>query len=223
MNSRVIGFALFSAAALFCGFNILHDDGIVGQTKKPLLAPIFLVKGCFCHGDTASSRVRVWISGPESLAAGAEALYSLNVAKDSSVAAGFNIAAFFGDLGIFDTTETQLMRVDPNNPVDSLELTHTDPKLSDGRDTISWSFYYRAPSTVGSVDTIYANGNSVDLSLDPVQRNPANLRDPAIDDDHGKRGIFPLDNFADIIRGAIIDERELQCNLVTIDLRKYLL
>jgi hypothetical protein len=51
--------------------------------------------------------------------------------------------------------------------MDSLELTHMDPKPASGRDTISWSFYYRAPSTVGSVDTIYASGNSVDLSLDP--------------------------------------------------------
>ena len=167
MNTRVAGFILFAVTVLFCGFRILHDDGIVGQTKKPLQAPYFQVKGCFCHGDSASERTRVWIEGPESLAAGQEALYSLNVAKDSSIAAGLDVAAFFGDLGIADSVSTQLMRIDPNNPVDSLELTHTVPKLANGRDTISWPFYYRAPLLAGIVDTIYANGNSVDLSMDP--------------------------------------------------------
>lgn len=154
------------AVAAFFGFRILFDDGIVGQTKKPLRAPVFAVKGCFCH-DEARPDVRVWISGPESLAAGTRAVYRISVAKDSSIAAGFDVAAFFGDLGVYDTIQTQLMRIDPNNPIDSLELTHTDPQLANGHDTISWSFYYRAPMTSGVVDTIYANGNSVDLSQDP--------------------------------------------------------
>jgi len=167
MSTRVTGFSLFAIAMLFCGFRILHDDGIVGQTKKPLQAPYFQVKGCFCHGDSASERTRVWIEGPETLTAGQEALYTLSVAKDSSIAAGLDVAAFFGDLGIVDSLGTQLMRIDPNNPVDSLELTHTNPKLADGRDTISWPFYYRAPLAAGLVDTIYANGNSVDMSFDP--------------------------------------------------------
>ena len=167
MNTRIIGSVLFLAAALFCGFNIRDDDGDVGQTKKPLHAPLFLVKGCFCHGDSASIRTRVWIAGPETLAAGTQALYTVNVAKDSSIAAGFDVAAFFGDLGVYDSADTQLMRIDPNNPFDSLELTHTAPRLAGGRDTISWSFWYRAPQTFGIIDTIYADGNSVDMSLDP--------------------------------------------------------
>jgi len=169
MYSRVIGFIIFSTAVLICGFNVLHDTGIVGQTKKPLVAPLFSVKGCFCHTpDTPSVQTRVWVAGPESLAAGRQALYSINVEKDSNVAAGFDVAAFLGDLGIYDSAETQLMRIDPSNPVDSLELTHSVPKLAGVHDTISWSFYYRAPLAVGSVDTIYASGNSVDLSLDPA-------------------------------------------------------
>ena len=167
MNLRTIGFVIYGFAAVLCGFTILHDDGVVGQTKKPLVAPVFLVKGCFCHDDTASVQTRVWITGPETLAAGARAIFSINVAKDSSIAAGFDVAAFFGDLGVYDSAETQLMRIDGSNPVDSLELTHVDPKLANGQDTISWSFYYRAPSTVGRIDTIYASGNSVDLSFDP--------------------------------------------------------
>ncbi len=167
MSTRVTGSLLFLAAGLFCGFNILYDDGVVGLTKKPLHAPPFLVNGCFCHGDSANIRTRVWISGPETLAAGMQALYTINVAKDSNIAAGFDVAAFLGDLGVYDSAATQLMRIDPNNPVDSLELTHTDPRLSEGHDTISWSFWYRAPLTFGIIDTLYAAGNSVDTNHDP--------------------------------------------------------
>lgn len=168
MSRRIIGWVVFIAAGVFCGYNVLHENGMVGQTKKPLVAPIFVVKGCFCHSDTPSVATTVWIEGPETLAAGQQALYTINVAKDSNIAAGFDVAAFFGDLGVVDSIETQLMRVDESNPVDSLELTHTSPKLADGRDTISWQFYYRAPLVSGIVDTIYANGNSVDLSFDPT-------------------------------------------------------
>lgn len=167
MNTRGIGLIIVLGAGLFCGWTILHDDGIVGQTKKPLRAPVFQVKGCFCHGDTASPRTRVWIEGPDTVPAGTLALYTINVAKDSSIAAGFDVAAFFGDLGVHDSLETQLMRIDPNNPVDSLELTHTAPKLALGRDTVSWSFWYRAPHTSNIFDTLYAAGNSVDTSYDP--------------------------------------------------------
>jgi hypothetical protein len=162
MSTRVIGAILFAAASLFCGFRILYDDGIVGMTKKP--NHIFFNPGCICHGDSATSSTRVWVQGPDSVRAGQAALFKISVARDSSIAAGFNVAAFFGSLERYDTSETQLMEP---NPGDSLELTHTQPKLAEGRDTISWSFYYRAPLTVGRVDTIYANGNSVDLSLDP--------------------------------------------------------
>jgi hypothetical protein len=151
----------------FYGFKVLYHDGIVGQTKKPLRAPVFSVKGCFCHGDSASPRTRVWISGPDTVRAGTQALFSVNVAKDTNLAAGFNVAAFLGHLGVRDTAGTQLMRVDPNNPIDSLELTHTDAKLGNGRDTIAWQFWYRAPSIIGLTDTIYAVGNSIDTSRDP--------------------------------------------------------
>jgi hypothetical protein len=162
MNTRVISTILFIAAGLFCGFRILYDDGIVGMTKKP--NHIFINPGCICHGDSATASTRVWIEGSDSVRAGQVALFKISVARDSSVAAGFNVAAFLGSLEPYDTSETQLMEP---NPGDSLELTHIHPKLAEGRDTISWFFYYHAPVDVGSIDTIYANGNSVDLSLDP--------------------------------------------------------
>lgn len=155
-----LGIACVLVLALFCGFEIYYDDGIVGVTKKP--NHVFVNPGCICHDQNLN--VRVWISGPESLAVGQEALYTISVAKDSNIAAGFNVAAFLGALGVYDSAGTQLMRPDG---FDTLELTHVDPKLAHDHDTVSWSFLYRAPLTVGAVDTLYANGNSVDTSQDP--------------------------------------------------------
>jgi hypothetical protein len=146
---------------VFCGFSLFFSSGIVGVTKKP--NHIFVNPGCFCHGDTTSPGVHVWLEGPDSVEAGEEALFTIFVARDSNIAAGFNVASFFGSLGIVDSVDTQLLPVEN----DSLELTHTQPKPANGRDTISWPFHYRAPATVGLVDTLYANGNSVDLSFDP--------------------------------------------------------
>jgi hypothetical protein len=162
MGSKSIGLCVVLLFAALCGFSIYSTTGIVGVTKKP--NHIFQTPGCFCHGDSASPGVRVWIEGPDTLASGQEALYIISVAKDSNIAAGFNVAAFFGALDIIDSSGTQLLR--PDN-VDTLELTHTGPKLANGSDTISWPFLYRAPISRGVVDTIYSNGNSVDLSTDP--------------------------------------------------------
>jgi hypothetical protein len=145
---------------LFCGFEIYYSTGIVGVTKKP--NHVFATPGCFCHDQNTA--VNVWISGPESLAAGREAQYRISVAKQSNIAAGFSVAAFLGKLGVLDSLTTQLMSA---NGDDTLEMTHTSPKLAHGRDTVSWSFWYRAPLTIGSIDTLYACGNSVDTSQDP--------------------------------------------------------
>ncbi|MEO8168897.1 MAG: choice-of-anchor V domain-containing protein, partial [bacterium] len=146
--------------AAFCGFEIYYSTGIVGVTKKP--NHIFANPGCICHDQNVD--VRVWISGPESLGIGQEALYRISVAKTANIAAGFNVAAFRGALGVNDSAGTQLMRPDG---FDTLELTHVEPKLAHNRDTVSWSFFYRAPLTAGVIDTLYACGNSVDTSQDP--------------------------------------------------------
>lgn len=145
----------------FCGFTFLFSSGIVGVTNKP--NHVFATPGCFCHADTASVNVRTWVEGPDSIGAGETGLFSLHVAKDSSVAAGFNVAAFFGSIGILDSTGTQLMNPSPS---DSAELTHIQPRLAAGRDTVSWQFYYHAPATPGIVDTLYSCGNSVDFTGD---------------------------------------------------------
>ncbi|MEK9139113.1 MAG: choice-of-anchor V domain-containing protein, partial [Bacteroidota bacterium] len=84
--------------------------------------------------------------------------------RPGNIAAGFNVAAFFGSLGITDSVGTQLL---PGGD-DTLELTHTEARLAGGRDTISWSFSYRAPFTIGQIDTLYVSGNTVDTSFDPT-------------------------------------------------------
>jgi hypothetical protein len=106
----------------------------------------------------------VWITGPEALRAGEQALYTIAVAKESSVAAGFDISAFAGELGV---TDSAVMYLQAPNDTSSDELTHVEPRLANGRDTISWVFYYRAPGNVGFVDTLYAAGNSANLNGSP--------------------------------------------------------
>jgi len=161
MSFKILRAVSVLTLGLLCGFSLFFSSGIVGVTKKP--NHIFVNPGCFCHGDSTSPSVRVWLEGPDSVVAGEEVMCAISVAKDSNVAAGFNVATFFGSLGIVDSVDTQLLRVGS----DSLELTHIQPKAASARDTISWQFRYRAPSTAGQVDTLYANGNSVDLSFDP--------------------------------------------------------
>jgi hypothetical protein len=160
--ARWVRYASVLALAGFSGFTVLYSTGITGVTKKP--NHVFFEPGCFCHGDTASAAVTVWIEGPDTVAAGQQTLFRLSVARDSVVAAGFNVASFFGPLGIADSAATQLMEPAPG---ESPELTHVQPRPASGSDTISWEFRYRAPFSAGVVDTLYANGNTVNLTGDP--------------------------------------------------------
>lgn len=164
--SRVLGVFFVLAAGVCCGFALLYPTGMVGVTKKPGANQFSGASGCFCHNDvdSASSRTRVWITGPGTLRAGEQALYTIAVAKESSIAAGFDISAFAGELGI---TDSAVMYLQAPNDTSSDELTHVEPRLANGRDTISWVFYYRAPGNVGFVDTLYATGNSANLNGSP--------------------------------------------------------
>jgi len=141
------------AMGAFCGFEILHSTGIVGVTKKPG----HKFAGCICHDFDPSQTVRVLIAGPDSLALGDTATYTLSVIRDTNIAAGFNVAAFSGELSVGDTVDQQLLEG---------ELTHTMPKFSGGNDTIQWIFHYRAPE-FSTFDTLYADGNSVNNDTAP--------------------------------------------------------
>ncbi|MDL1892746.1 T9SS type A sorting domain-containing protein [Sphingobacteriales bacterium CHB3] len=156
---KMIGLAAIVMLALFCGFELYHQLGMVHATQKNGF-------GCICHGFTPDDSVKVWISGPDSLVAGQQGLYEVHVARRLSIAAGFNVASYHGSLGVVDTVGTQLMTESPG--VDSLELTHKfPPRPANGRDTISWAFSYTAPTSVGLIDTLYSAGNSVDLDITP--------------------------------------------------------
>lgn len=148
---RFFGWMVIFTLLAFCGFNFYHSNGIVRTTLKN-------GRGCFCHGDNPSSSVRVEIGGSDSLEVGQMGAYTVSVIKDSNIAAGFNVASFFGALVPGDSVEQQWMEG---------ELTHTVPKSANGHDTISWVFLYEAPG-VETIDTLYAAGNSVDTSLDPT-------------------------------------------------------
>lgn len=156
MNStRVAGFLAAAGLVLFAGFQAASPipTGIVGMTGRTGGV------GCPCHYYEASpdSVVRVWISGPDSVRAGTVATYTLRVAKRRSVAAGFNAAAMNGRLIVAESLYTQLLPAGD----DTLELTHTWPRSAGGRDTIAWTFRYRAPLRPGTFDTLFAVGNSV--------------------------------------------------------------
>ena len=130
--------------------------GKVRATQKPG----YFFEGCFCHMPDGIqpgpfSVVQTWISGRDTLRVGETAIFTLYGTKDSLIAGGFNIAAFFGTL---DTLSTG-MRIEDG------ELTHTFPKVAQG-DTMLWQFRYTAPNTPVR-DTIYACFCAVDTSYDP--------------------------------------------------------
>lgn len=151
VNLRAVTWSIVLSMGLFCGFQIYIRTGIVGMTKKND-GP-----GCICHNFDPSPDVSVWITGPDSLQAGQEAVYTISIVRDTNVAAGMNVAAWAGALGIIDSAETQLLQA-----AETLELTHVEPKFGNGSDTITWRFLYRAPDTsISFVDTLYAVANSV--------------------------------------------------------------
>ena len=146
-----VGLVSMLMLGAFCGFEIYHQTGMVHATKKNGF-------GCICHSFDPTPSVNVWIAGPDTVGAGTAAAYTVNVAKSGNIAAGFNVAGYFGSLALADSTGTKLER---ESSTDSLELTHTLPRFAAGSDTITWTFMYKAPFTAGTVDTLFSAGNAV--------------------------------------------------------------
>jgi len=141
---RFYPFALF---LVFAGFiyneSIQYPHGIVGLTRLN-------GEGCVCHNIEAATAVNVRITGPDSLAQGTTAEYTVTVTGGAVHSAGFNAAARTGLLSVSDTSAKK---------IDS-ELTHTSPKVFTN-DTVRWKFSYTAPASV-MTDTLYAVGLSAD-------------------------------------------------------------
>lgn len=155
-----------------CGYT-WYEHGIAGMTKNPISSQ-FGVPGCFCHGNVLFEpvdSVHVWVSGPDTVERGSSSVFRVSVSKLGNVGAGFNTSVYYGRL---DTVEGQATRLDEEYPLD---VTHSYPKLAAGHDTISWEFRYVAPDTVDAFDTIYAAGNSVDLSGAPDSGDAWNFAD----------------------------------------------
>jgi hypothetical protein len=139
----LLGLLALSGAGIYS--SIHRFDGIVGMTRKN-------GTGCYCHSVSPTPSVNVWIEGPDSLYAGEEGIFTVSVAGESTRTAGFNVATFWGTLGVLDSLDTYWYED---------ELTHAYPKPADGHDTVSWHFRYVAPDSIlRVVDTIYSVGNS---------------------------------------------------------------
>jgi hypothetical protein len=143
-------FILFFLVALFESLNAF-DDGITGLTKKN-----GITEGCSCHNLTPFPNVSVLIISPSVVRPNDTVNCFLKISGGPHIAGGCDIAVGTGNL-ILSPLDTSLQRLltTPGN----YELTHRYPKLPSG-DTITFAFKYIAPNSIG-VDTIFANGNSV--------------------------------------------------------------
>ncbi|HMS34881.1 MAG TPA: T9SS type A sorting domain-containing protein [Ignavibacteria bacterium] len=128
-------------------------DGIVGLTKKDA-NPI----GCVCHNFKPNDTVSVKITGPASVRANDTAIYVLNIANGPAVAGGCDIATSLGN--VYTSALDTILRRAEAFTGSGFELTHKEPKMFTG-DTLKFYFKYVAPATPNVVDTIFANGNSV--------------------------------------------------------------
>jgi Secretion system C-terminal sorting domain len=156
MNQRLPLVIISISILIFSAFTVMSLTGKVDTTRKPGAQ----LPGCFCHGiDSTSSSVRAWITGPDSLNPGQTALFRIHTSKVQLIEAGFNVAAYFGTLEVNDSIQT---RKELAGSPKSFEITHTNPLLSFGRDTVSWTFTYTAPNRPGTANTVCA-----DSSLDP--------------------------------------------------------
>jgi hypothetical protein len=124
--------------------------GIAGVTKLN-------GEGCVCHTSDPNQSVNVWVEGPDSLAKGETAQYTIYLSGGPAISGGFNAASRFGDLSPADTSV---------NKIDD-ELTHFSPlPFQSADDTISWIFNYTAVSE--GLDTIYSVANSVNGNGKPT-------------------------------------------------------
>ncbi|MBS1518419.1 MAG: T9SS type A sorting domain-containing protein [Bacteroidetes bacterium] len=132
---------------------IAFEDGIVGFTKKN-----GEMVGCVCHQFEPNPIVNVNIIGPSNVNAGDTATFYLKISGGPAVKAGCDIATSLGNV-ITSPLDTGLRRDEPFTGA-GFELTHKMPRSFSG-DTATFIFRYIAPNTPNVIDTIFANGNSV--------------------------------------------------------------
>ncbi len=139
-------FALVIATIIGCVyFAYAYSTGITGATLKSN------PPGCTCHGPNPTVGVVVAISGPDTLAPGETGLYTLSISGGPAKGGGVDIAVSGGTLTPVSTSLQKL----------GGELTHKLPIAFSGG-SLSVAFSFTAPLQEG-LDTIFANGNSVNL------------------------------------------------------------
>jgi hypothetical protein len=111
-----------------------------------------------CHSGGVAPAVQ--FIGPAAVEAGESATYRFEVQSMAAqqIAAGFNVAASGGLLGMLPDESEQLIPV----PGSTAELTHTQPKMN--MDMVAdWDFTWTAPPAPGAY-TLFGAGNSVNLN-----------------------------------------------------------
>ncbi len=139
--------SLYTIIILLISCSILiyaYPTGIVGRTLKNGV-------GCTCHGANPSTNVIVTINGPDTLIVNETANYSVTISGGPLAAGGTNIAASDGALTPGDGLRSE-----------AGELTHVQP-MSPSNGIVTFNFTYTAPSSASN-QTLYANGNSVNLN-----------------------------------------------------------
>ena len=154
----LISFLVFLTGIIIYESVRAFEDGIVNQTRRG-----GNTEGCSCHSLTPFNNVSVLIVGPSYVIAGDTVEYKLKITGGPLIRTGCDIAASNG-LVIVSPADTMLQRLQATTTI--YELTHKWPKLPSG-DTAYFTFNYVAPNTPGIVDTLFANGNSVNYNGTP--------------------------------------------------------
>lgn len=143
-------FIVFTASLFLMSFDFF-PWGYVGTTKKGGES-----LGCICHGGGSTPSVSVVIQGPDSVAAGETATYTVFVAHGPAIVGGFNAANHRSNGA--DTLYLTPVPGDTMVKTQTGELTHRHPKPF-LNDTVKWQFRYKASNVTG-YDTLFATGNS---------------------------------------------------------------
>lgn len=119
-----------------------YPTGISGRTKKSGTS------GCSCHGSNPTTSLPVTITGPDSLAKGMTASYTLTITSATGITGGLDVATRSGVLAVNQ----------PGTKLLNSEIVHSAAKNFSGG-SVSFTFSYTAPVT-NTVDTIFSTGLS---------------------------------------------------------------
>ncbi len=126
-----------------------NDGGVMGFSGNPATQGGNTCGLCHTGGVTPSLQ----LTGPTTADGGDQLSYELTISGGQATACGFNASATAGEIVL----------VEPDTRIFNDEVTHSEPRLVDQFDECRYAFDWIAPWEGGTV-TLYAAGNSVDLS-----------------------------------------------------------